>query len=167
VTATGKKGMIAGGEIITKANISARVLGATMGTQTLLEIGIGEEIMNKYKEVNKEIEEMQEEMEKSLQTLALYKKKIQSGVIDDETKKKLLTAKKTYEDLGKDLEKKKEESQSLKEEIESYRSGRVKFSGTAYPGVRVNISNVFYTVKDEVSRGQFVREKGEIKLTSL
>jgi hypothetical protein len=167
VTATGKKGMIAGGEVVTQANISARVLGATMGTQTLLETGIDKAIVERYKEINKAIEGMQEEMEKSLQVLALYKKKIQSGVIDDETKKKLLTAKKTYEDLGKELEKQKDESQALKKEIESYQSGRIKFSGTAYPGVRVSISDVFYTVKDELARGQFVREKGEIKLASL
>lgn len=168
VEAGGKKGMITGGEIHTRCNISARVLGSTMATATLLESGIGEEVMTEYRRINKEIEELQEEIEKSLQSLMLFKKKIQLGeAVTPELKTQLLAARQKYEDLTKTMTQKTERNDVLKEEIENYRGGRIKYLETAYPGVKVNIDNILYIVRDELSRGQFVREGGDIKLTSL
>lgn len=168
ITASGKKGMITGGELHTRGNISARVLGSTMGTATLLESGIGEEVMEEYRQVTNEIDELNESIEKSLQVLVLFKKRIQLGeAMTGEVKLKLLEAKQKYEDLNKQLAQKEARSKALKEEIESYQGGRIKFTDTAFPGVKVNISNILYIVKDELARGQFLREKGDIKIGSL
>lgn len=168
VTVSGKKGMITGGEIRTRGNISARILGSTMGTTTLLESSIGEEVMEEYRQVTDDIEELQEKIEKSLQRLMLFKKRIQLGeALTGELKDKFLEAKQNYESLTKLLGQKEERSKVLKGEIDSYQGGRIKFSDTAYPGVKVNISNIPYIVRDELIRGQFVREKGDIKIGSL
>ena len=168
IVATGKKGMITGGELHTRGNISARILGSTMGTTTILESGIGEEIMEEYRQINKDIETLRDEIEKSLQGLMLYKKKIQLGeAMTPELKLQLMNAKQKYEDLNKELANKEERNQVLKEEIEAYQGGRIKYTDTAFPGVKVNISNILYVVKDELAHGQFVREKGDIRIGSL
>lgn len=168
IVATGKKGMIAGGELHTRGNISARVLGSAMGTVTILESGIGEEIMDEYRRITEETEELKKAVEKSIQDLALFKKRLQTGEsMTDEVKYRLLRAKQKYEELNKQLAEKEEQSSWLKKEMEGYQGGRIKFSNTAFPGVKVNISNVLYIVRDELSRGQFVKEQGDIKIGGL
>lgn len=168
VVATGKKGMIAGGEIHTRKNISAKMLGSTMGTITVLESGIGDEVMSEYRSIEKELEGLREETEKCLQQLTVFKKKMQQKAgMSAEAMQKLMVTKNKYEALSKEVDQKEARSAELKEEIENYQGGRIKFSSTAFPGVKVNIANVLYIVKDELARGQFVREKGDIKVASL
>lgn len=167
IEATGKKGMIAGGELYTRGNVSARVLGSTMGTKTTIESGIGEAVMEEYRTVNEEIERLQDELEKMMQSLVLFKKKLQLGDTSAELKLRLMKAKTQYDDLNKQLTKNTERCEELKAEIESYQGGRIKFTDTTFPGVKVTIANATYIVKDEMARGQFVKEQGDIKLRSL
>lgn len=168
ITVTGKKGMITGGELHTRGNISARTLGSAMGTMTLLESSIGEEIMGEYRSINKELDEMEEEIEKTLQSLMLFKKKIQLGeTVTPELKQKLGAAKQHYEELVSTKKKKEERNIELKMEIESYQGGRIKYSDTAYPGVKVTIGNLLYVVKEELTRGQFVKADGDVKIAAL
>lgn len=169
VMATGKKGMIAGGSVYTRGNIGARMLGSTMGTLTLLESSIGEGVMEEYRTLAMELDVLKDEIEDSLQTLMKHKKMLESKKesVQAEAKKKLLAEKQKYDGLLKEKTQKEERYEALKKDIDSYRSGRIKFSDTAFPGVKVNIANALYTVKDKLTRGQFVKENADIKVTGL
>lgn len=167
IEATGKKGMITGGDLYTRGNITARILGSTMGTKTVLESGIGKEIMEEYRETTEAIERLQEEIEKAVQNLMLFKKKLQLGDNSQELKLRLMKLKSQYDELNKELEENTKRNEALKNEIGSYQGGRIKFNDTAFPGVKVTIANAVYIVRDELARGQFVKEQGDIKIRSL
>lgn len=168
ILATGKKGMIAGGDVKAKEEISVKILGASMGTATVICIGMDDETMEVYHKLDKEIPELIEEQKKLSQIIMLYKKKIETGeALTQEHAVYLKNVQNMLLDKSNQIQSKSEQLNALRNEIESFKGGRVKFSGVCYPGVKVIIANVSKYVKESVRNGQFVRDGADIRWLSL
>ncbi len=165
VTVDGKKGYITGGMIRSGTTISARTIGSSMGTTTNLEVGIEPAIIEEYRELTKEQDELQEELEKVMQVLMGYAKRIKLG--EKLSPDKMLQFKITSD--SRELIKKREAEVTermkvLKEKIDSYVGGCVRVHGTIYSGTKITISNSVYHVKKDTSYSRFIREDGEVKV---
>ena len=64
IEVNGKRGLIAGGSVRSTQKIETKVAGSSMGTQTELEVGIDPTCIDRYHEIEKEMEELSEEKEK-------------------------------------------------------------------------------------------------------
>jgi hypothetical protein len=165
VVAKGKRGLITGGEIHSGTMIEARVLGSTMGTHTALEVGIDPALVEEYHRLEKEFPDLEKELEKNVQTITMYSKKLQKGEkLSEDKMKALKAAGEKKGKLEKELEEKEERFGYLEEEMEHNNNGRVRIDSIAYPGVKVMISNVIYYVKTEIQRGQLVRDGADIRV---
>lgn len=168
ILVTGKKSMITGGEVKSGTGIAAKILGSTMCTKTSLCIGADDAILKDFHATEVSIEEMKEEQAKLAQYFAILKKRMESGRnLTDEQKKQLAESKTRVVELNDLIQKQSEHYAALKAEIDTYKDGRIKFFGTAYPGVKVTISTSSLFVKEPASHGQFVLEKGDIRVKAV
>lgn len=168
IISTGKRGLVIGGSVKSETNISMKVAGSTMGTKTHIEIEMDPELLAENKELEKQMLDMAEEMEKHEKIVEVYARKIKKGEkLEEDKKKQYLVAKKSIEILKENIDKAEERSKELREEIESHNGGRIKISDIAYPGVKITITGAIYTVKSEVRRTQFIKDRALIKTLLL
>lgn len=168
IIATGKRGLINGGEVKSETMISMKTAGSTMGTKTYMEVGFDQGLIESIKDLEKRLVEMREEKEKNEQFLGVYKTKLERGDrIPEDRLKQIQFANKNIRILDMGIEKAEEQCTEIREEIEKHSNGRIKVAGTVYPGVKIMISNVVYYVKEEMRRCQFVKDRAEIKALLL
>lgn len=168
IIATGKRGLINGGEVKSELMISMKTAGSTMGTKTYLEVGFDPILMENMKSLEKRLIEMREEKEKNEQFLGVYKKKIEKGEkIPEDRMKQIQVAQKNIGILDMGIQKAEEQCTAIREEIEKHNNGRIKVEGIVYSGVKIMISNVVYYVKEEMHRCQFVKDRADIKTLLL
>ncbi len=164
VRAKGKKGLISGGVTRAKNSIEAENLGSTMGTPTMLEVGIEPEKKERHIELTKIIKEKTQELEDMQVIIANYGNMVKKG--QHVPKDKLAYAQNladTYKQGMADLEPMKEEVKRIQHEMLESDSSYVIVSGTAYPGVTVAISDLSLNLKDNRSHTKFHKAEGEIK----
>lgn len=164
VRAKGKKGLISGGSVHAKVGIEAVTLGSTMGTPTLLEVGIEPAKKERYMELSKYIKEKTQDLEDMQVIIANYGNMVKKG--EHVPKDKLIYAQNladTYKEGVAELEPLKKEVEEILQEMKESDSSYVLVSGTAYPGTTVAISDLSLNLKEERSHTKFHKAEGEIK----
>lgn len=168
VTSAGKRGLIIGGSIRSEQNISLKEAGSTMGTKTLLEIGMDPALLEEYQSLDKQVASMTEEIEKNNKIIGVYANKVKKGEkLPDDKLKQYKIAKKTVELLHQNIENAEARSQELKEEMEKHNQGRVRVSDIVYPGVKVTINGANVVVRNEARHIQFVKDRAVIKTVMM
>lgn len=164
----GRKGFITGGEIRSGTTITVKNAGSTMGTNTLLEVGIDPGIIEEFRSLEKSIMSMNTDMEKLLPILEAYKKKLNAG--EKLTQDKLDYIRIATENCLALRNKIKESSNrydQLRIEMSNSDSGSISVENIAYPGVKIVISNVNYYVRSEIHYSKFIRDRADIKVVGL
>ena len=168
IVSTGKRGLIIGGTVKSEGNISMKVAGSTMGTKTLVEIGMDPALLEEYKELDKQMVVMSEEIEKHDKIVGVYAKKVKKGEkLEEDKMKQYQIAKKSIELLKQNIENAQKRSEDLREEMERHSHGRIKVSNIAYPGVKIVITNATYFVRSELHRTQFIKDRALIKTITM
>lgn len=161
----GKKGFITGGEIRSSSLIQAKIAGSTMGTTTILEVGIDPEVLEQLHIIEKEINEMQTEYEKINQQLMVYAKRLKNGEKLSVDKIMLIKSETVQKE---ELEQKIKENQSkmelLQQDIDENNGGCIKIMGTIYPGCKVTISGVTQFIRKEAQHCRLVKDKVDIRI---
>lgn len=168
IVVQGKRGLITGGEVKSGGNITLKTAGSTMGTVTVLSVGIDPVLLEEYRRLEKDVTTHKNEIEKTMQVLNVFQKKIEKKEkLSPEKLQMYNTArakKKIFEDnLTSILERYTE----LKEEMDLKDGGKIKVENIAYPGVKIIISNVVYYVNSETHYSQFVKERAEVRIKGL
>lgn len=166
ITVNGKKGFLSGGEVRSATLIHAKTAGSTMGTPTILEVGVSPILVDEYRKMEKEIPLLESELQRSYQMVSLFAKKLERG--EKLPQDKLIYLKTTI-NANKRIEEKiadyKLRMQTLQAEIGNYENGSIKIIDTIYPGCKLVISGVTQFVRDVTKHCRFVREGAEIKMT--
>ncbi len=162
----GRKSFAIGGTLSAGNLIQVKTIGNQMGTETNVKIGVDPLVYEQLKAAQKELAENQEMIEKCVQVLLLFKKRMESG--QGIPQDKIPVIKKAGEDRGK-LEERQAELKLIIENstkaIEANANGRLKVSDAVYSGVRIQIANSMYVVKDTGRYCQFYLEDGEIVMS--
>ncbi len=164
----GRRGFVTGGVIRSGTMISVKTAGSTMGTSTMLEVGIDPQILDEFRETEKKIVAIKAEKEKIAQTISIIRKKLQSGGNIDYSK--LQTLKQLTNasiQLNTQLAEAQERYEMLKVEVENNEAGSIKVFDTVYPGTKIIISNVIYYVRDTIQHSKFIRDRADIKVLPL
>lgn len=164
----GKRGFVTGGEIKSGTSITAKTAGSTMGTATILEVGVDPDIVNEFREIEQKITDLKVEKDKMMQILMLIKKKRDMGEAITQDKLIYIQAATTTKlKIDEELKELTEKYQFLKKEVNNNGNGKIKILGNAFPGVKIIISNVTYYVRSNMSYCQFIREGADIKSIPL
>ncbi len=168
ITVTGKHGFITGGHVQADSKIEAKTLGATMGSQTIIEVGANPELKNEYNKTQKEIGELVKAIKDAQPIIQNFMEKKAKGV--RMTADQLEYVKKTAENLEKmkvQLTEKNARMQELSEIFDPNKKSEVIVTGEVYPGTVIIIGDVSMTVKDSYKYCRFIRQGGDVKMAPI
>ena len=164
----GKRGQIAGGEVLAGEEIRVKQLGAQASTPTLVIVGANPRILKHLKSLEKIEQESLDQLTKIEQNLrTLYTQKMSQKEKFSPEKEKMLTS---LEEKKQHLEDRLKEIREEKAEIEQYleeakKHGKVHVEKTLFPGVTIEINNARFQVKDEYHHVTLSEENGNIKIS--
>lgn len=164
----GKRGLISGGKIISGTSIFAKTVGSGMDTQTLLEVGVDPDRMERYTFLEKEVEERTKSVEEFKKLFESFQRKVKAGVkMDNEKLKKIQDAKIVYAENDAFIKEAKEEMGTILTEIDNAKSGRIEVTGTTRSGVTVVIARAKHRIQDDISYTKFVRDGADIRMMPI
>ena len=140
-----------------------------MGTTTELEVGLDPETVDRYHEIEKNMESLADEKEKILQTLEMLKKRYKAtGSLEPEKMEMLKQSKYRLDEIDEKMEQLTEEYDELEEILENSSGvGKIIVYDIAYSGVKITISNITKYLHSEVQRSTFVREGADIRIRGV
>lgn len=168
VIVNGKRGLIAGGSVKTTTKIETKVAGSTMGTQTELEVGFDTTLGERYRNIEKHIDQMTDEKDSIVKNLKILQKRMQTkGKLEPEKMKLIKEGTERIKVIDQTIEEETEEYERIDEEMQrTSDGGKVRVENIAYPGVKIVISNISTFVHTETHRCTFIREGADIRVKS-
>lgn len=168
VTVSGRRGFISGGKVSACDLIQVKTLGSSMGSETVVEVGVSPDAKLRAKELQKQIAERKREIDQLRPDLAVFSKKMAQGIKFDSGQimyiQELLQKQNL---LKKEIDSDTSELESLQKLLEGSDSARVEVSGTVFAGVKICISGVSTTIKSNMPYCKFIKEEGEVKSVPL
>lgn len=161
-----KKGVIVGGEVISKRNIEATTVGSHLGVTTVVKLGVDIDIIDELKALTLEVKESMDMHSKLEKSLKLLKVKLEAHPSDEKTKQMYVKYSKNFVLIDEELSKKRERLKIINELVNNVKGSFLK-SGTIYPGTRVKIGNQNYYVKKELIRVAIKKIDGDIVATTI
>ena len=119
VVVNGKRGLIAGGSVKTTTKIETKVAGSTMGTQTELEVGLDTTLGERYRNIEKHIDQITEEKEAIVKNLKILQKRLQTkGKLEPEKMKLIKEGTERIKVIDQTIEEETEEYEKIDEEMQ-------------------------------------------------
>ncbi|MGG1661392.1 DUF342 domain-containing protein [Brevibacillus sp. NRS-1366] len=164
----GAKGIIIGGVLQAGEKIAARIIGNTSATPTLLEVGVKPELRQELASLQKELQDVYENLRKTDQGLGVLNQILQvTGELPAD--KRVMQIKLTNTRLV--LEKESRALESRKKEVEAELVGEgpaaVDAYHVMYPGIKMTFGKLVHFIKHEYARTRFMVIDGEITSTTL
>lgn len=163
VEAKGKRGLIVGGEIKAGESIIFKTAGSTMGTFTLLEVGVDPAIINKYRALEHDLKNNAQEISQLGQIANAYRNKIAKGI---QLTGKHIAAVRQVTTRLKELEKDTQEKLIIREELGELvlvsNSGSVTVNDKVHPGVKIVISNCILMIKTTTHYCRFFKDGEDV-----
>ncbi len=167
IEVAGRRGLIAGGRITAGKEVSAKNIGAPMGTTTILEVGYAPDLIDEYKAVCTQMTYLSKDMEKNIKIINTLEKMKQEG--NYSRQKQILHSQVLQTQNKNKLE--LSELQERKNDLEScfgdLKEARVKVLETIYCGVVLNMGKHTVHIDEEKRRTVFRLEDYEIRGFSM
>lgn len=164
VIASGKRGIIVGGDVFARKGVEAKQIGSEMGTKTSVRVGLDPRTIKTYQDLQDEKTSISSSIKKIDQVLGLLRKQAQAT--GDKSKaavmKKSMDSKEEYKQQLAEIEDKLNVYAKL---IELLKKSDIRVSDV-YPGVRLKLGNSFFSVKDRMLDSKFVKENSEVVMKS-
>jgi hypothetical protein len=164
VEVKGRKGLIVGGTVAARMEISAKIVGSPMATLTYLEVGVDPDLRRDVDRLSRSVEEDQKSIEQLNLSIATITKMAQKGRVPAD--KKILLAKciEAKAQIEENIKEKKAQLALLKSQLEAVSKGRVRVKEILYPGIVVTIGSSSLHIKDQLEYVTLYRSEGEIKM---
>lgn len=161
IRATGKKGLIVGGDISARRAIRANIIGSEMGTSTNIKLGLDSTIIDEFKEINDQMKDLRDQNTKLEQLMRLLTKNLQADPSNLDLKDKL---DKLVPARNQNLESINQLQNKLMQYTEMMNQLGDAFvsANSLHAGVKVKIGNSYYNVKHELKGVKLVREEGHV-----
>lgn len=164
IVVKGGKGLLVGGKASARSLIEANIVGSSLATKTLLEIGLDPGIHAKYKEKKEEMESLKQNLDKVNKGIRMFKQMKDNGVKLPKNKiemfNKLLE---TEKELKKKQEELKKELEDLQEQLSNNEKGEIKINEAVFPGVHLLSSKDKMIIQNKTSRSCFTEVNGELR----
>lgn len=159
----GKKGLIVGGYISAKEEISAKNIGSPMGTNTHLEVGINPELVDEYKILCTRLKHLQENIEKSQRLIDSFQKMQEKGMLSADKNALYLKVWETQYQTEKEIDDLLNKKNELETKFEEIGDVSIKVMNTIYSGVVINIGKYSLLILEEKYRVVFRVDGYEIR----
>ena len=168
ISVTEGKGLLVGGEAKAASKIEANVIGSTLATRTVLEVGIDPELKEEMRNIKEQIKEAKSNILKSNKAIKMLDKlKEAHGELPKDKELMYYRLKKTEKNLNKTIKEKRSRLEELELKIEKVSKGKITVNKSIYPGTKLIIGKAQYNVQDEMRVSAFVEDKGEVRQIPL
>ncbi|MQN01397.1 MAG: DUF342 domain-containing protein [Lachnospiraceae bacterium] len=158
-----RKGFIAGSSVRAGGKVESVTIGSEMGVITRIEVGIDPDKKARYNLLQRQILDESKQIEKVRPVIDTYDNFVKSGKkLNDKNMDYLTTILQKIDRLKTDLEKHREEFNSLHQELLMSKQSKVIVHSRIYPGVTITISELSMTTTEKLSCVQFEKKNGEI-----
>lgn len=168
VLVDGRRGMIVGGHVRARNKVDAKTIGALMGGNTILELGVDQRVRERCSEIQRTIAENGKTIQNGENVLKNFQIKLKQGV---QLSPGQVNFAKTVAQMLKD---KNEENQNLNQELEQLRQTmlpdgqtEVIVRGEVFPGTTIIMGEAVRTIQTEFRYCRFIRERGEISMSPI
>ncbi|RCW47668.1 MULTISPECIES: DUF342 domain-containing protein [unclassified Halanaerobium] len=168
IVVKGGKGLIVGGKASAHSLIEANIVGSSLATKTILEVGLDPGIHAKYKEKKDEMESLKKNLDKVMKGIRMLKQLKNKGI--KLTKDKIVMFNKFLE-TEKELKKKeknlKEEIEDLELQLSNNVKGEIKINELVFPGVHLLSSKDKLIIQNKTAESCFTEVNGELRQKTL
>lgn len=168
INVDGRKGFIAGGVVRATSRISCKILGSSIGADTVVEVGIDPQQKARYIQLQKDIAEAQKKYSTVQTTLAGAAARLKAGAqLSAEQMQYIRSLAQAQQQMQEKLQSDREEFEQLDEFMFNNENACVCVRDTAYAGAKIVIGEESMTLKNDVQYSRFVDERGEIRIRPL
>ncbi len=161
VVVKGKKGVIVGGEVVSKKGVEAVTVGSELGIMTVVKLGVDVEIIEELKTLSMEVKDLIDMHDKLEKSVKLLKVKLEQNPGDLKTKAMYEKYSGNFVTLDQSLTEKRQRLLMLNELINNIKGAQLK-AENIHPGTRVKIGSANYYVKQQLSHAIITKDRGEI-----
>lgn len=164
----GKRGFISGGKVTATTLVETKILGSDMGTDTVIEIGIGAFEKKRFKEIGEILMEDEKLLQRAVPIMEAFRDKYEAGKeLSEEQYDNVRGIFDVVREKTKEMDELTEEMIELSELIENECESKVVVSDTVYPGTKIVISDVSKFIKDKMVHCKFMKSQGDVKMFGL
>lgn len=168
IKVTGRRGVIVGGYVQAGVKITAKTVGAGMGSSTILEVGVNPLLKTQYSRLQKSLEDLTKTVTNAEVILDNFKEKISKGFqYNDGQLKYMKSVAKLVEEKGTELEQMNSRMEKFRAMMEIQKTAEVVVNSEIHPGTTIIIGDATRTIQSSFHYCKFVREKGEITMKPL
>lgn len=168
IKASGRNGLIIGGEVKSVFMIEAKTIGNSMGTNTTVGVGVNPAMKRRVDELKNSLGKLGDNKIRLNQVLAALRKKQETEGSLDADKHELQT--KTMRNvimIEQEINKQKKELEELRGQLGEEKNACIKVYDAAYVGVKLVFGDQCMFLKEKYDYCQFVKEGADIKCSSL
>lgn len=164
----GRKGFISGGKVTATTLVETKILGSDMGTDTVVEIGIGAFEKKRYKEIGEILTEDEKLLQRAIPIMEAFKEKVESGKeMSEDQYDNVRGIFDVVREKTKEMDELTEEMIELSDLLENECESKVVVSDTVYPGTKIVISDVSKFIKDKMVHCKFMKSQGDVKMFGI
>lgn len=168
IKASGRNGLIIGGDVKSTFLIEAKVIGNSMGTNTTVGVGVDPAMKKRLDELKKSLGKLGDNKIQLNQLLsALRKKQETDGKLDPEKQELQTKTMRNLIMLEQQINKEKKELEDIRNQLGEEKNACVKVFDAVYVGTKLVFGDQALFLKEKYDYCQFVKEGADIKCSSL
>lgn len=168
VKVEGRKGIIVGGYVQAGQKVTAKVIGASMGAATILEVGVNPLIKTQYSRMQKLIADQVKTIKNAEVILNTFKQKLNKGVQFNESQVKYMkSVAKLVEEKTAEMEQMNARLDKLRTMMEIQKLSEIVVNDEIFPSTTIIIGDASKTIQTSYHYCKFVREQGEIRMAPM
>lgn len=166
VVVEGRRGLIAGGQIVAGEEIRAKIAGTHLAANTDLEVGVNPMLREEYQHLRKEIKNAQSNLDQTQKALSILRSMDQSTMPQDKKDMLLKLTKAQFHLVGQ-VETMRNRMVEIELAFEEMRYGKIKIADIVYPGVKIVVGSLVRPIREVIRYSTFYVEDGDIKIGSF
>lgn len=164
IVVNGRKAFIIGGDVSAGHMIDVHSTGNHMETLTVLHAGIFPEQLDKLNTLREQNEKLQEEIEKYLGVVNMFKTQLAKGAkFQPEQIKKIQSVAQNLKNIEKQFNENDVEIKKIEEAVESSKNCKIKVADIVNVGTEIHLNGHYQSIKQSVRRCLFRLSGGEIE----
>lgn len=164
VKCLGAKGLIVGGTIQAGERVTARMIGNSMSTATVIEVGVRPELRQELGELRATMRQQSENLDKTAKALSMLDQMAAAGQLSGDKLALRVKLTATKRQTTEDLQQAKERVLEIEKTLEDATTARVDAVHTLWGGTKIVIGRYTRFVKDASQRVTFRFSDGDIAM---
>lgn len=167
VLCQGTKGLIVGGIVQAGEKVTARTIGNSMSTVTVIEVGVVPELRNELIQLRSQMRNTMENLDKTEKALTLLDQLAAAGQLTPDRLAMRIKLGHTKKQAADDLAHMKERTLEIEKSLEDTDKAKVLVGSMVYGGTKIVIGRYTKFIKDPTSRTCFKLANGDIVMSVL